>query len=100
MRVDRRLLTDGREEGNGMKRSILLGGIVGIAIGAFITFAIAHGVFELATVRAESSRSTPQSMLEPSEPVGERRATQVTHRPIRPGSTSRGAVHAIRGTQS
>lgn len=72
-----------------MTRSIVLGGIVGIAIGAIITFAIAHGVFELRAARAETSPITPR-MLPAADQLEEERSIRVTHRPQRPGSAPRG----------
>jgi hypothetical protein len=80
-------------------RSIVLGGLVGIAIGALITFAIAHGVFELSTARAELR--APSSSSVPFRDDGEHDiATQVTHRPLRPGSTPRGTRCASHAQQT
>jgi hypothetical protein len=81
-----------------MTRSILLGGIVGIAMGAIITFAIAHGVFELAAAHAEVP-APPAQALSPGDHLEEQPA-RISHRPLRPGSRPRGAVEHRRATQS
>jgi hypothetical protein len=72
-----------------MTRSILLGGIVGVAIGALITLAIAHGVFEL-TARAQTSESP--KILSPGDAADETLPARVSHRPLRPGSRARGSL--------
>jgi hypothetical protein len=81
-----------------MTRSIVLGGIVGIAIGAIITFAIAHGVFELSTARADIGPAPAPHMLPADDEDLDTLSSQATTRPLRPGSNPRGvfvgAAHA------
>ena len=75
-----------------MTRSIVFGGIVGIAIGAIITFAVAHGVLELSAARAETTNDPPPHVLSPDDDNADLHSAQTSHRPLRPGGTTRGAL--------
>jgi hypothetical protein len=73
-----------------MTRSIVLGGIVGIAVGSVVTFAIAHGV--VARTEAGPMPPPPAPIVSPrSLEHAPSDAAVSVHRPLRPGSRSLGA---------
>lgn len=84
---------EGTEE---MKRSIVVGGIVGIAIGAIVTFVIAHGLLDFGQhAGVEERRQLPSQVrpvidsLDDAEDDGHR-FERLSARPLRPGSRPRG----------
>lgn len=87
---------------DGMTRSIILGGIVGIVIGAIVTFALAHGLLDVRSARAGAPQDPGPSRVLPASDVvdlDDARTHGLTHRPLRPGSAPRGP-EGLRATRS
>jgi hypothetical protein len=75
-----------------MRRQVVIGGLVGIALGGLITFSFAHGFVGWPSDRASTDAPELQDVRAPDEPEAEVGARP--HRPLRPGSERAGKARA------
>ena len=73
-----------------MKRQVVIGGLVGIALGGLITFSFAHGVLAW----EPSEGTTEPAPTEKASTRDEVDAGFAPHRPLRPGSDRVGKARA------
>jgi hypothetical protein len=68
-----------------MRRQVVIGGLVGIALGGLITFSIAHGLVSWPAASAiEAGPPSPAELEAPVPDGGD--VGFAPHRPLRPGS--------------
>lgn len=79
-----------------MRRQVVIGGLVGIALGGLITFSFAHGFVGWPSDRAPAATPELQDVRAKDEPEAEAEAEvgSPAHRPLRPGSERAGKARA------
>jgi hypothetical protein len=79
-----------RDETTHMRRQVVIGGLVGIALGGLITFSFAHGLVGWPSDRAPAVEPDDAGTDDEVEPEAEPELGAVPHRPLRPGSERAG----------
>jgi hypothetical protein len=87
-----------------MRANIVLGGLLGIALGAGAVFAVSHGVFAAAPIEDletddATSGDEPRASTDSAGFEASTESTPIRHRPLRPGSERIGN-HLIAPAQS
>ena len=75
-----------------MRRQVVIGGLVGIALGGLITFSFAHGLVGWPSDRAPAV--APQAEDASAEDEADLEVGVLPHRPLRPGSERAGKARA------
>lgn len=83
-----------------MRRQVVIGGLVGVALGGLITASFAHGVLSWRSAQAETDAPAVEAPAQvEDEPVDAAHsdARFVPHRPLRPGSQTTAKSRAKAG---
>ncbi len=84
-----------------MRRQVVIGGLVGVALGGLLTASFAHGVLSWRSAEAATGAPAERAPA-PAPSADERDATHsdaqfVPHRPLRPGSYTAASARAKAG---
>ena len=86
-----------------MRRQVVIGGLVGVALGGLITASFAHGVLSWRSAQANTEAPEVQAPAQAPEAAPDPRdathsdASLVPYRPLRPGSYTAASARAKAG---
>ena len=85
-----------------MKRQVVIGGLVGVALGGLITASFAHGVLSWRSAQGKAEAPAVEAPAHTDEDADDVDAAQsdarfVPHRPLRPGSQTTAKARAKAG---